>query len=171
MPHPDVFWYRLNDMGAKRNVFPCMFHVKSKWNIVYIYLKNKNFSRDSNILPQMHWTSDIFGHSATIIGGLGVSLNYPILNFKKTVCPNNVRMRHCRKNVFHKCFSSILCKNKKELLKARSSHQRCSIKKDVLSNFVKFTGKHLCHSCILYIWQLLLPKRLWKRASIISFRK
>ena len=26
----------------------------------------------------------------------------------------------------------------------RSSHQRCSLKKDVLKNFPKFTGKHLC---------------------------
>ena len=26
----------------------------------------------------------------------------------------------------------------------RSRHQRCSIKKDVLRNFTKFTGKHLC---------------------------
>ena len=26
----------------------------------------------------------------------------------------------------------------------RSSHQRCSIKKGVLRNFIKFTGKHLC---------------------------
>ena len=28
----------------------------------------------------------------------------------------------------------------------RSSHQRCSIKKGVLRNFTKFTGKHLCQS-------------------------
>ena len=28
----------------------------------------------------------------------------------------------------------------------RSSHQRCSIKKGVLRNFPKFTGKHLCQS-------------------------
>ena len=28
----------------------------------------------------------------------------------------------------------------------RSSHQRCSIVKDVLGNFTKFTGKHLCKS-------------------------
>ena len=27
-----------------------------------------------------------------------------------------------------------------------SSHQRCSIKKGVLKNFTKFTGKHLCQS-------------------------
>ena len=40
-------------------------------------------SRDSNIFSQMHRTSNIFGHSATVIGGFGVSLKYPILNFKK----------------------------------------------------------------------------------------
>ena len=28
----------------------------------------------------------------------------------------------------------------------RDSHQMCSIRKDVLTNFVKFTGKHLCQS-------------------------
>ena len=36
---------------------------------------------------------------------------------------------------------------KQEILKLfRNSHQRCSIKKDVLKNFAKFTGKHLCQS-------------------------
>ena len=30
----------------------------------------------------------------------------------------------------------------------RSSHQRCSMKKGILKNFSKFTGKHLCHSLI-----------------------
>ena len=28
----------------------------------------------------------------------------------------------------------------------RSSHRRCSVRKGVLRNFVKFTGKHLCQS-------------------------
>ena len=28
----------------------------------------------------------------------------------------------------------------------RNSHQRCSVRKGVLKNFVKFTGKHLCFS-------------------------
>ena len=51
-----------------------IFHLKPKWNIVYKYLKTKIFSRDLNILCQMHWTSNIFGHSATIIGGfLGIT--------------------------------------------------------------------------------------------------
>ena len=33
-----------------------------------------------------------------------------------------------------------------EILNARfrSSHQACSVKKGVLRNFTKFTGKHLC---------------------------
>ena len=71
-------------------LFPYIFHVKRKWNIVYRYLKTKTVSRESNILPQRHWTSNIFGHSATITGGFWVSLNYPMLNFKKTVRPKNV---------------------------------------------------------------------------------
>ena len=49
---------------------------------------------DTNILPQMHWTLNIFGPSATTVGGFGVSLNYSILNFKKSVCLKNVWMRH-----------------------------------------------------------------------------
>ena len=30
------------------------------------------------------------------------------------------------------------------MIKARGSHQRCSVKKSVIRNFAKFTGKHLC---------------------------
>ena len=33
-----------------------------------------------------------------------------------------------------------------ELLRDRSSHRRCSVRKGVLRNFAKFTGKHLCQS-------------------------
>ena len=32
---------------------------------------------------------------------------------------------------------------------AKSSHQKCSVKKDVLRNFAIFTGKHLCQSLFL----------------------
>ena len=42
----------------------------------------------------MHWTSNIFGHSFTKIVFLGVSLNYSILTFKKTVCLKNNWMQH-----------------------------------------------------------------------------
>ena len=103
VPHPDIFWYHLNGMGTKENapkkvlvtLFPYLFHVKTKWNIVYKHLKTEIFSIDTNILPQMHWTWNVFGLLATIIGGFGVWLNYLILNFKKLVCPKNVWMRYC----------------------------------------------------------------------------
>ena len=78
--------------------FLYIFHVKTKWNIVYEYLKTKIFWRDTNALPQMHWTSNIFGYSATIIGGFWVSLNYPIVNFKKKLCPKNIWMWNWKGN-------------------------------------------------------------------------
>ena len=48
----------------------------------------------------------------------------------------------------------LLCKSKwnegkwvsLRLSKARSSHRRCSVRKGILKNFAKFTGKHLCQS-------------------------
>ena len=49
---------------------------------------------DTSTLPQMHWTSNIFGHSVTTIEVFWASLNYSILNFKKIVCPKNIWMRH-----------------------------------------------------------------------------
>ena len=75
-------------------LFPYIFHVKTKSNIVYEYLKTKIFSRDIIILPQMHWTSNIFWHLATIIWDFLVSLN-SVFNLKKMVCPKNVWMQHC----------------------------------------------------------------------------
>ena len=44
----------------------------------------------------------------------------------------------------------------------RSSHQRCSIKKCVLENFVKFTGKHLCQSLFFNKVACLRPATLLK---------
>ena len=55
--------------------------------------------------------------------------------------------------------------------KARSSHQRCSIKKDVLRKFVKFTGKHLWYSLSLIRPATLLKKRLRRRCFLVNFTK
>ena len=41
-----------------------------------------------------------------------------------------------------KAFLDTLCKK----LLYRSSHRRSSVRKDVLRNFAKFTGKHMCQS-------------------------
>ena len=58
----------------------------------------------------------------------------------------------------------------------RSSHRRCSVRKDVLKNFAKFTGKHLCQS--LFFNRVaglrpatLLKKRLWHRCFPVNFVK
>ena len=58
----------------------------------------------------------------------------------------------------------------------RSSHQRCSMKKGVLKNFTKFTGKHLCQSLFYNKFAGLSPatlikKRLWHRCFPVSFVK
>ena len=58
----------------------------------------------------------------------------------------------------------------------RSSHQRCSIKKGVLRNFTKFTGKHLCQSLFFnkvagLRLATLLKKRLWHRCFPVNFVK
>ena len=58
----------------------------------------------------------------------------------------------------------------------RSSHQRCFIKIDVLKNFTKFTGKHLCQSFFVNKVTGLRPatllrKRLWYRCFPANFVK
>ena len=59
---------------------------------------------------------------------------------------------------------------------SRSSHRRCSVRKGVLRNFAKFTGKHLCQS--LFFNKVaglrpttLLKKRLRQRCFPVNFAK
>ena len=49
-----------------------------------------------------------------------------------------------------------------------SSHQRCSVRKGVLRSFIKFTGKHMCHSLTP---ATLLKNRLWHRCFPVNFVK
>ena len=58
----------------------------------------------------------------------------------------------------------------------RSRHRRCSVKKDVLRNFAKFTGKHLRQS--LFFKKIaalrpatLLKKKLWQSCFPVNFAK
>ena len=60
--------------------------------------------------------------------------------------------------------------------KLRNSHRRCSVIKDVLRNFAKFTRKHLCQSLFFNkVADLrpatLLKKRLWYRCFPVNFAK
>ena len=54
----------------------------------------------------------------------------------------------------------------------KRSHRRCSLKKDVLGNFAKFTGKHLCQSIFFNVAGLrpatLLKNMLWHRCFPVN---
>ena len=49
----------------------------------------------------------------------------------------------------------------------RGSHRECSLKIDVLKNFVKFTGKHLCQS--LYVNKVAGLRPLWTGSRTLSW--
>ena len=53
----------------------------------------------------------------------------------------------------------------KALNNHRSSHRRCSVRKVVLRNFAKFTGKHLCQSEFCEISKKTFTEHLWAAAS------
>ena len=58
----------------------------------------------------------------------------------------------------------------------RNNHQRCSVRKGVLKNFEKFTGKHLCQSLLFNKIEALrsatlLKKRLWHSCFPVNFPK
>ena len=56
--------------------------------------------------------------------------------------------------------------NKYYLMLFRSSHRSCYVRKGVLRNFAKFTGKHLCHLFFLIKLQAE-KKRLWHRGIFL----
>ena len=55
----------------------------------------------------------------------------------------------------------------------RSSHQRCSGRKDALRNFAKFTGKHLCQGLFMSGPKAcnFIKKRLWHKCFPLNFAK
>ena len=62
-------------------------------------------------------------------------------------------------------FSDFLYVSIKSLIKlSRSSHRRCSVRKGVLRNFAKFTGKHLCQRFFFNKVAGLRPATLLKKS-------
>ena len=62
------------------------------------------------------------------------------------------------------------------MLRVRSSRPDVFCKKDVLKNFAKFTGKHLCQSLFFNKStglrpETLLKMRLWHRCFLVNFAK
>ena len=58
-----------------------------------------------------------------------------------------MEIRKCEKWIFHEDLKAFL-RVSESLSLLEAAVQRCSIKKVVLRNFTKFTGKHLCQSLL-----------------------
>ena len=88
--------------------------------------------------------------------------------FIEVSCTDNI---YTGEKVFCSCFFRRLVSSF-----FRSSHRRCSVRKGVLRNFAKFTGKHLCQR--LFFNKVaglrpvtLLKKSLWHRCFPVNFAK
>ena len=71
------------------------------------------------------------------------------------------------------CENIVLPRIQRKNLLFKSSHRRCSVRKGVLINFAKFTGKHLCQSLFFNKVAGLRPatlfkKRLWHRCFPVN---
>ena len=64
-------------------------------------------------------------------------------------------VKFLRASFLQKTSGSSFCRDKAN---DRSSHWRCSVRKGVLRNFAKFTGKNLCQS-LFFLIKLILKKR------------
>ena len=50
----------------------------------------------------------------------------------------------------------------------KSSHRKCSVRKDVVRNFAKFTGNHLCQGLFMPGPKTLIKKRFWHRCFAVN---
>ena len=104
--------------------------------------------------------------------GIIYCLHSPLsLRYKVAVSVKNITY-----NSFFPCKTSFGKLSPLTLITARSSHQGCSVKRRVLRNFAKFTGKHPCQTLFLNkVADLkpitLLKKRLWHRCFPVNFAK
>ena len=97
-------------------------------------------------------------------------LRYPNLNIGKNKYINKQNLKECVAGAIPLCNLGWQLTCFIPLLSFyRSSPQRCSVKKSVLKNFIKFTGKHLCQG--LFLIKFLLTKRLWHRCFLVNFVK
>ena len=99
---------------------------------------------------------------------IGTSLRHHI-KYSNLYYSSSQTCFHCLRSVLDFCSRSNTHRD-------RSSHRRCCIKKDVLRNFLKFSGKHLCQSLffnkVAGLWPAtLLKNRLWHKCFHVNFRK
>ena len=118
---------------------------------------------DPKVRPQertLQWDPKVGPQGWTCIYGdpaQPLSIHYQASFSKQNLTPNpvNYNMALSQTRVSAKwLFKEIKTYFKFVSLKSivrigRSSNRRCSVRKDVLRNFAKFTGKHLCQSLFL----------------------
>ena len=80
------------------------------------------------------------------------------------------------KKIIHLVLISWLLYSTSSVARNRISHGKCSLRKGVLRNSAKFTGKHLCQSLLFSKVaglrpETLLKKRLWHRCFPVNFVK
>ena len=108
-----------------------------------------------NPVKHLRWNWSIFAKSS-ILDVWESFLNAPLYFPQLTECEPTTLVSNYTQFLF--------CSNEKA--PSRSSHRKCSVKKDVLKNFAKFTGKHLCLTPAT-----LLKIRLWHRCFPVNFAK
>ena len=76
------------------------------------------------------------------------------------------------------CFRQRCITVSRRIFIVKSSRRRCSLRKDVLRNFAKFTGAHLCQSLFCDKVAGLKPedcnfmkKEIWHRCFAVNFAK
>ena len=78
-------------------------------------------------------------------------------------CPYMKYFTYCHEESFK--FNRLSLFPNSDLIESmkKSSHRGCSVKKSVIRNFAKFTGKHLCQSLFLIKFPVNFPKFLRTR--------
>ena len=76
-------------------LFPYLFHIKTKWNIVYVYLKTKIFSRDKYPSPTACIKHKIFlDPQLQPLRVFGYHVTIQSLTSRKQYAQKNVWMQH-----------------------------------------------------------------------------
>ena len=77
--------------------------------------------------------------------------------------------------ILYKELAEWICRQILSLIPDKFRSRRCSVRKGVLRNFAKLTGKHLFHSLffnkVADMTLTLLKKRLWHRCFPVNFAK
>ena len=148
----------------------------------------KNFSRQAfyrTTANDCFWSNtddrsgnqDFWKYLASLLNIPWFEWNILQISFSVSECRlskyNLEKLNHIHKPDFRKHTTQI---QRQENYKPRSSHRRCSVRKSILRNFAKFTGKHLCQSFFFNKVAglrpaILLKTRLWHSCFPVNFAR